>query len=94
MEQVHTEQMEQEHKEQIEEIIGHMECPKDFKCYKSGLKVLCAAKDIGTDICLECLEESPQDCKFSLSTGDSYLFGDSYLCACPVRIYICKKLNR
>ena len=85
--------MEQERKEEIEEIMARMECPKDFRCYHSGLGALCAAKDIGTDIYLECLEENPGDCKFSLTVGDSYAFGDSYLCACPLRIYICKRLK-
>jgi hypothetical protein len=86
--------MKPEHKKEIEEIIGKMECPKGFRCYESGLEALCSAKDIGTEVCLECLEENPPDCKFALTVGDSYLFGDSYLCACPLRIYICKKLKK
>jgi len=31
---------------EIKEIIGHLKCPKDFNCYKSGFDVLCKAKDV------------------------------------------------
>ena len=40
--------MEQADKE-IEEIIGQMKCPKDFKCQKLAFNVLCKAKDIGME---------------------------------------------
>lgn len=72
----------------IEEIIGEMKCPKYLKCYKLGFKNLCKAQDIGIDTFLECLEENPQDCKFSLS------FGFGYFCKCPLRIYIIKELKK
>ena len=80
--------MEEEHKKQIEKIISGMECPKDFTCYKSGFEDLCKAKDIGIESFLECLEENPRDCKFLLS------FGYGYLCHCPLRCYIAKKLRK
>ena len=60
--------MEQADKE-IEEIIGQMKCPKDFRCYQSGLEVLCKAKDIGLDTYLECMEVYPQECRFSVAFG-------------------------
>jgi len=94
MEQLKEEPLAQEYVKEIEEIMERMDCPKDFRCYKSGLGNLCAAKDIGTDICLECLEDNPRDCKFSLCVGDSYAFGESRLCACPLRVFICKRLKR
>jgi hypothetical protein len=80
--------MEKDYKREIEEIIGAMECPKDFLCYKSGLENLCKAKDIGVESLLECLEKEPQDCNFSIS------FGYSYFCQCPLRIYLAKKLSK
>ncbi len=80
--------MQQDSDKQIEEIIGQMKCPKDFRCWKSGLEVLCKARDIGQESFLECLEENPQECKFSLS------FGYSYFCQCPLRVYIAKELKR
>ena len=79
--------MEQADKE-IEEIIGQMKCSKDFRCYQSGLEVLCKAKDIGLDTYLECMEASPQMCLFSVA------FGYSHLCQCPLRVYIAKKLKK
>lgn len=94
MELVHEEEIGQEHLRALERIMEQVECQKDFACYRSGLESLCAAKDIGTDICLECLEAHPENCKFALATGESYLFGDTFLCACPIRVYICKKLKR
>lgn len=72
----------------IEEIIGKMKCPKDFKCYKSGFKYLCKSKDIGLGTYLECLEKNPRDCPFSLS------FGYNYLCRCSLRIYISKEMEK
>jgi len=77
----------EEHKRQIEEIIGGMKCPRDFKCCEGGFANVCKAKDIGIESFLECLEENPQTCKFALS------FGYSYLCQCPLRVYIAKKLS-
>ena len=64
-----------------------MECPKGFKCAKSGFDKLCRAKDIGLENYLECLEENPDDCPFALS------FGYSYMCDCPLRVYLEKKLK-
>ena len=80
--------MEHKEKKEIEDIVGGIECPKDFKCYKSGFQKLCRAKDIGIESFLECLEKDPKKCKFSLS------FGLIHLCQCPLRVYIAKKLKR
>ena len=80
--------MEEDYKKEIEKIIGGMKCPKDFICYKSGFEDLCKAKDIGIESFLKCLEENPQKCLFSLT------FGFGYVCQCPLRYYIVKKLKR
>lgn len=72
----------------MEEIKSEMECPKNFKCYEMSFENLCKAKDIGLKTYLECLEEKPQECKFSMS------FGYSYFCQCPLRVYISKKLRK
>jgi hypothetical protein len=80
--------MDEKTKKELQEIIGEMQCPKDFNCYKSGLKVLCKAKDIGLDSYLECMEVYPQKCPFSVP------FGYSHLCKCPLRVYIAKKLKK
>jgi hypothetical protein len=80
--------MEGEDKKEILEIIGELKCPKHFKCYKSGFENLCKARDVGIESFLECLEDVPLDCKFSIS------FGRAYYCQCPLRVYISKKLVR
>ncbi len=71
----------------VEEIIGKMSCPKDFKCADSDFKYLCLAKDIGLESHLQCLEKSPFECYFALE------FDDKFYCACPLRIYLCKHLE-
>jgi hypothetical protein len=79
--------MEEKTRERIEKIIAGMSCPKDFKCYRSSLTRLCKAKDIGLESFLECLEDNPKDCEFSIA------YGYSHFCRCPVRVYIAKKLS-
>lgn len=80
--------MDEEQRKRIEEIIGGMTCPKDFKCCESDFANVCKAKDTGMESHLECLEEKPVTCEFVLS------FGYGYLCQCPLRVYIAKKLKR
>lgn len=72
----------------IEEIMGGQQCPKGFECYKSGFETLCKAKVVGMESqVLVCLEEHPQKCKFLDLMG-------GYLCECPLRIYLAKKLKK
>jgi hypothetical protein len=80
--------MEEDYSKKIEEITSQFKCPRDFRCCKSGFRTLCKAKDIGLETFLECLEESPRDCQFSLP------FADIYLCECPLRVYVSKKLKK
>jgi len=72
----------------VEEIIGDIKCPKDFICYKSGFEQLCKAEDVGRKSVLKCLEENPEECKFSLPIGLTYY------CQCPLRFYIARKLKK
>jgi hypothetical protein len=80
--------MEKDYKREIEGIIGEMTCPKDFKCYKSGLESLCKAGFVHKQSFLRCLEKTPTKCKFSLS------FEEACFCKCPLRVYIAKKLGK
>ena len=73
---------------EIENIIGQMKCPKDFRCYKSGFKKLCKARDFGIENYLECLEENPEECKFAMA------FGAFHICKCPLRYYLAKNYKR
>jgi hypothetical protein len=78
----------QEHKTQIEEIISGMECPKNFKCYKSGFEDLCKAKNFRDGELVECLGETAESCKLSFN------FGLGHFCKCPLRRYIAQNFNR
>ncbi len=80
--------MEQDHQKELQELIGDLVCPKDFKCCTEGLEHLCKAREIGLETFLECLEEHPLECPFSVH------FDDLYLCECPLRVYIAKELKK
>ena len=76
--------MKQNLEEKIKEHIGDLTCPKDFKCCTEGLENLCKARDVGLGTFIECLEDEPHECPFSMR-----LSGLSY-CKCPLRVYIAK----
>jgi hypothetical protein len=80
--------MEQDIEKELQEIMGDATCPKDFKCYKSGFENLCKAQEVGLETFLECLEEHPMECTFSVR------FGGLYYCRCPLRVYISKKFKK
>jgi hypothetical protein len=80
--------MQEEDRKKIDEIIGGIQCPKNFQCAESELEHLCRAKDTGLEGYLDCLEENPSACPFALS------FGYDHLCQCPLRVYIAKKLKK
>ena len=80
--------MTEEEKKKIDEIKSEITCKKDFECVNSGFENLCKAKDIGLKKYLDCLKSSPQSCQFALS------FGKGYLCRCPLRIYIKKRIGK
>ena len=78
----------QEQRQEIETIASGLNCSKDFRCYKSGFEKLCKARDFGMEEYIDCLEENPEKCEFSLP------FGEGYLCKCALRIYIAKNLKK
>ena len=80
--------MEQDLEKKINEIIENFKCPKGFSCCTEGLEKLCKAEELGPDLLLECLEENPTSCSFSLH------FDSRYYCECPLRIYIANKLKK
>jgi hypothetical protein len=77
--------MDKEHKQRIEELIR--DCPPGSKCRDQGVDSLCKAKDVGLQSFVECLEENPLECSFSLA------FGDVHYCLCRPRTYIAKIFN-
>ncbi len=78
--------MDKEHEKYIEEHMN--ECPEGCKCHDQGIENLCKAEDVGLHTFVECLEEDPYGCQFSM-----YLAGAHY-CKCSVRVYIAKKLKK
>jgi hypothetical protein len=78
----------QEHKDQIEQIMSEIYCPRDFPCYKSGFEKIGKIRDIKAEGLLECLEKDSEKCQFSLT------FGGGTCCLCPLRIYIASELGR
>jgi hypothetical protein len=80
--------MRDEDLEKIEELIGGMHCPKDFRCVESGFERLCKAKDVGLDHHLVCLEAGGFQCRFAL------VVERDYYCGCPLRVYIARHLGK
>jgi hypothetical protein len=80
--------MEDQHRRELESILADVYCPKLEQCYTTGLEILCKARDIGLQSLVECLEEYPDKCPFSLSLAGLVC------CKCPVRVYIAKTLNK
>ena len=77
--------MDQKRKNEIEKIIGKINCPKDFRCYKCSNERnedLCDAIDVGIDGFLLCIEEDPRDCVFS------FPHDNIYFCKCPLREFL------
>ncbi len=80
--------MKAETKSQIEEIIGGMTCPRGFRCMERNFEQLCNAEDYGNERYIKCLEQEPSRCLFSVP------FGVGGYCKCPLRVYLCKELQR
>jgi hypothetical protein len=80
--------MESAIQEDIEKMIGGLQCPKEFSCYTSGSKNLCKTRDIGLESFVVCLINDPLTCRFSLQ------FGGLVFCQCKLRVYIAKNLRK
>jgi hypothetical protein len=77
--------MEEDYKKEIEKIISQLTCQKDFQCIKSGFTVVCHPRDIELELFLECWQEKPVGCQFSLPLGYTHI------CRCPLPLYIYKE---
>ena len=64
----------------IKEIIGDLNCSKNFKCAKHEFKHLCKGKDIGLDKFLECLNEDDLNCIFRVPYGKVAIAHVHYVC--------------
>jgi len=75
----------EEDKQIIRRFMADVDCQKGFSCLSAGPQNLCKARDIGSDLYLECLEDVPEKCSFSMP------FGDTNFCKCAIRIYLAHK---
>jgi hypothetical protein len=75
-------------RKEVEQIVSAMECSKDFACRRSKFEDLCQVKDIGLDdvVCLGTAMD--RVCGFTTP------FEGDYICSCPLRIYIARRLGR
>ncbi len=80
--------MKEIHKTELKRIAEDQSCPKLLQCYTTGFEILCKARDIGLQNLIECLEENPDKCPFSMS------FPGVACCKCAVRVYICKNIGK
>ena len=75
----------EEEKRIVRRFMKGMTCPKEFSCLSSGPEGLCRARDIGSDIYVECLEPLVPGCSFSVPSGATNF------CKCPIRIYLTRR---
>jgi len=79
--------MDEEKLKQIKKILETSSCPTNCKCYGANREEICRARQTDLDNLLECLEDHPEDCSFSIA------FGGSYYCKCQTRIELAKILG-
>jgi hypothetical protein len=80
--------MKEEEKKKIEEIMGEIQCPKDFICLKENFDRLCQVKKFESNEHLECLEKNPSQCPFAVA------FINRHICICKMRLYIIQTLKK
>ena len=66
---------------ELAEVIRYLTCSK-------GFDPPCNARDVGLHTFVECLEEDPDDCPFSM------LLDGVHYCKCPLCIDIAKQLEK
>jgi len=72
-----------DHQEEIEKIMGSMECPNDFKCLETGQCLNCKLKGFNLETAVE-VDGKDRLCQFISS------YGDTYYCHCPLKVYLAK----
>jgi len=80
--------MKEEQRKQVEELIDRLDCPRGFKCYKSGFDDLPEGKGEDEARFIYCMEKNMTECEFFLPLSDLKI------CQCPLRLYIASMLRR
>ena len=79
--------MNEEQREKIDKILKEITCPSGCRCSDAEPGDLCKARSFGVHSLLECLEDVPENCTFSVA------FGGSYFCKCSARLKIAEVLE-
>lgn len=81
----------QEQRKKLGEFTEGIDCAQNFLCYDLKPDDIFRKRTVGLDEYLECIGctgDDPEKCPFSL-----IIFGNVYLCTCPVRDYIVKNFG-
>ena len=80
----------QEQREKLGAFTEGVDCAQNFICYELESEVMFRKRTVGLDEYLECIgcKDDPGTCQYSL-----IIFGNVYLCTCPVRDYILKNIK-
>jgi len=71
----------------IKQTLEKSTCPIGCKCYGTKPGEICKARTTDLENLLECLEDNPEKCTFSMA------FGGTYFCKCQTRIELAKILK-
>jgi len=72
----------------VQKIMAETDCPRNFRCYKSGFEKLTPVKVLSATG-IECLKARESFCRMSVSFGMNTM-----LCECPLRKYVALELGR
>ncbi|MCK5024008.1 MAG: hypothetical protein KAR56_00145 [Thermoplasmata archaeon] len=79
--------MDEEKLNNIKQILENAACSHSCKCYQVKPDEICKARATDLENLLECLEDDPEQCTFSMP------FGGTYFCKCQTRIELAKILG-
>ena len=72
----------------IKQASENSTCSHGCKCYKLKPDEICKARATDLENLLECIEDDPEQCTFSMA------FGGTYFCKCQTRIELAKILDK
>jgi hypothetical protein len=83
-------------RKKIEELMGGMTCPSNFKCAEKGFAHVCKTRTAGLSgrkqlFCEDYVTQKV--CKFAESFGGESAQPYGYFCTCPLRLYLSEKLK-
>jgi len=77
------------HKEEIEQIVAAVDCPKNLECYRSAFERLSKVEIMADGKVIQCLEENSRACQLGFLYGAKTVF-----CLCPLRSYIARNFHK